>query len=662
LLEESGNYFYHSALLVALLRAAGYTNTQYQFGWQTIPYDDAEGKNYDLRHWWQLTLTNSVWTNTVAFLGNLTGSRAYPKTYFSTTTNTFSIQRTWVALTIGSDTYQLDPAFKISERVSGIPLSSAMNSTPLVISNSVRSAAAGDNTDDSTKKLAENAVRNQLQDYASVMADYIQNSAPNASVQDILGGWRIIPADNDWDYSTHTTFPVDTSKMPLVSWQYQPTNLMSTLTVAFAGTNHQWLMPQLQGQRLALTFDASGSAQLWLDDSNIITKSIGTSNSYTGVALAVTHPVGTWDITNNLFIPSPTNNNSQSVTNYFQSANSTYALLYAFEPDWNWLQQRQKQLDGYLEQGLPTDSRQVVSETLNVMGLNWMIQTAQLEQMLATQLGTLPQHYHRLGRMAQEAGKGYYVDVYMQINGVVSGGGHSAADIRNENIQFDLNAYFASALEHGIIEQLQNTNIVGASTVKMLQIANSLDQTIFLASSNNWTAGTNVKGALLDYGTDTINWIQTNLIQRGYYVLLSKYGSNQVSAVSGSWAGFGFEARRAANGQVTDAQMIISGGYHGGYASVSTAIANALATSYFGQNQYNSYPQAATGTPNQPVGDPIDPANGTFQVEHADLSVGQAEPRGITLSRYYNGTRRHGNPAGMAGGWLHNYYVTAATV
>ena len=64
------------------------------------------------------------------------------------------------------------------------------------------------------------------------------------------------------------------------------------------------------------------------------------------------------------------------VTNSYQRTNATYALIYAFEPDWGWLQQRQNKLDAYLQQGLTNGSRQVVSETLNVMGLDWMLQTA----------------------------------------------------------------------------------------------------------------------------------------------------------------------------------------------------------------------------------------------------------------------------------------------
>jgi hypothetical protein len=47
LLEKSGNDFDQSALLVALLRAAGYNNVGYQFGWMWLPYDDPYGHDYD---------------------------------------------------------------------------------------------------------------------------------------------------------------------------------------------------------------------------------------------------------------------------------------------------------------------------------------------------------------------------------------------------------------------------------------------------------------------------------------------------------------------------------------------------------------------------------------------------------------------------------------
>src|SRR5260221_73981 len=402
LLERSGNDFDQSALLVALLSAAGYSNNvSYQFGWQQIPYDDLSGFNYDLHHWWQLTLTNSNWSATHGFLGDLCNSRGYPKEYYGEDGNSFYIQRTWVALTVGLTTYQLDPAFKISLPVSGISLTNAMGSG--AISNELLSAASGTDTGNYAQNLSESAVRSKLTAYTTNLLNYLQSNAPNASVLQILGGWQIVPANNARDFGTAPTFPTDTfgGQMPVLTWTYEPTNLMSTLQITFAGTNYQWFMPQLQGQRLSLTFGSTGTAQLWQDDT-LLAQNATSGSGTTNVVWTAMHPEGSWDTVNNVFVPNPNNAANATVTASYQSANATYALLYAFEPDWGWLQQRQTKLDTYLQAGLTNGSRQVTSETLNIMGMTWMLQTEQAEQMLAAQLGILPQYFHRIGRMAQE--------------------------------------------------------------------------------------------------------------------------------------------------------------------------------------------------------------------------------------------------------------------
>ena len=662
LLEKSGNDFDQSALLVALLRAAGYTNVQYQFGWQEMPYDDPNGFDYDLHHWWQLTLNNTNWMNTVYYVFDLVSERGYPAFYYFLDGNTFDIQRTWVALTIGSTTYQLDPAFKISKPVSalsGFSLTNALGGTGTTISNALLSAAAGTNTVNYAQNLNEAAVRSKLTAYTTNLLNYIQSNSPNASVQDILGGWQIVPAYDPWDFTPNTRFYVDTffGQMPVLSWANEPTNIMSTLQITFAGTNYQWFMPQLQGQRLALTFDNSGTAQLWQDDTLLAQHTTSGSSSTTNVILFVHHPFGIWDQTNNVFIDGTRADGT--VTNSYQRTNSTYALLYAFEPeDWGWLQQRESKLDGYLQAGLTNGSRQVASETLNVMGLNWMLQTAQTDQMLAAQLGILPQFYHRLGRMAQETGNGYYVDVYMQITGEYPSGGDDAAHIQILNIQFDLLSFFFSSLEHGIIEQLQSSNLVAASTVKMLEIANTNGQAVYLAGSNNWSA---VQGSLVNYSSSALATIG-GLINSNYYVLLPKNGSNHIASATGSWAGYGYEARQVVNGQPTDSRMIISGGYNGGFSEFINGLPDVPAVQGTGDAQPNATTITPLATSSGVGADPVDMADGTFQVEHTDLSLGQAEPRGLTLSRYYNGTRRYNNPAGMAGGWIHNYCVTANNV
>src|SRR5262249_54541413 len=115
LLEKSGNDFDQCALLVALLRAAGYTNAGYQFGWTCVPYDNPDGSHRDLRHWFGLTLLNTNWSATKYYLDNLFYYiRGYPGDWFDDADqNTVWFQRVWVTLPMGGTTNRLDPAFKV---------------------------------------------------------------------------------------------------------------------------------------------------------------------------------------------------------------------------------------------------------------------------------------------------------------------------------------------------------------------------------------------------------------------------------------------------------------------------------------------------------------------------------------------------------------------
>jgi RHS repeat-associated protein len=655
LLERSGNDFDQSALLVALLRAAGQSDVGYQFGWMWVPYDDPNGHDYDLRHWWRLTLTNTNWNYTSNYLTGLVLDRGYPAAFPAD--GYLLLQRTWVVLTNSGTVYNLDPAFKVSEPLTGIGLTSALGGTSASISNGLWSAAGGTSMANYVSGLSEGSLRGTLTQYTTNVLNYLQNNSPNASVQEILGGWQITPATAS-DYRTTTLFSTAdwNGSMPILTWANEPTNMMSTLTITFAGTNCQRFLPQLQGQRLALTYDGNGLAQLWQDDTLMAQRS--TTSADTNVVLAIAHPVGGWNTTNNSFIPNPTNGANQVVTNAYKRTSATYALIYAFEPDWGWLKQRQNRLDAYRDQGLTNGSRQVLSETLNVMGLGWMLQTEGVEEMLAGQLNMLPMYYHRLGRMAQESGKGYYVDVYMQLSDEYPSGGNDAAHTQLANNHFDLVSFFGSALEHGIIEQLQNTNLVGASTVKMLQIASTNGQSIYLANSANWSS---IQGGLSNYGSSVLNQINTRFIIPGFNVLMPANGSNRVAG-AGSWAGYGYAARLAVGGQAVDSRMIIAGGYYGGYASDPAAVVNSPYVGLVAQAQSDYYSLTPVQTPAPTGADPVDLGNGTFQLENTVLALGQAEPRGLSLTCYYNGTRRYSSVGGMTGGWLHNYCVSAASV
>ncbi len=481
----------------------------------------------------------------------------------------------------------------------------------------------------------------------------------NGLLDQILSGQYIVPyvSSNYIFFATYGFNYPGIEVMTNVTWLNEPTNLMSKVTITFAGTNYQWFMPQLQGQRIALTFDSSGTAQLWQDDSNLVQHTTSGSSGLTNVVLSIDHPFGQWDVLNNTLIPGTFED--QIATNSYQRTNSTYALIYAFAPDWGWLQERQNMLDSYRQQGLSDTSRQVVSETLNIMGMNWMLQTEWTERMLAAQVGLSHQYHHRFGRMAQEGGKGYYVDIYMQNSGEFSNTGSDAANDAKENKNFNICGWFESAFEHGIIEQLQNSNLVAGSTVKVLQLANASGQPIYMASSTNWTSNANVKNSLINYSSSTLATL-SSYITSGYRLLLPKNGSNSVAG-AGSWSGFACEAWFETSSNL-DQQMLINSTYHGGIVSDPNATANPSYVNQTGDSQSQSFTTTPILTPSLTGADPVDMANDTLQIENTDLSLGQSEPRGISLSRYYNSARRYSNPAGMSGGWLHNYSINAYNV
>jgi RHS repeat-associated protein len=653
LLEKSGNDFDQSALLVALLRAAGYTNAAYQFGFQGVPYNATDGTHNDLCHWLGITQPNTNWLSTSNYLDDLFYNvRGYPA-YFANYANILVFQRVWVTLSLGGTNYYLDPSFKVSEPSTGINLASAMG----LSTNTLSSAAAGTDGGYYVSGLNEAAIRGTLTGYTTNLLDYIQSSYPNATVQQILSGRYIVPSsattlpttllftNYGWNSPPYTVDNV-------TNWANIPTNLMSSVDVDFCSQTMHRLIPQLAGERLTLQFLTNGTAQLWEDD-NLSRQDSTIGTGRTNVILAVHHPVGSWNWTNNTLIPD--GSFDVSMTNSYQCTNAIYALTYAFDPDWGWLQAREDKLDAYRQQGLSNTSRQVMSETLNIMGLTWMLQTDRAGQALAAQLGVLQQAHHRLGRMAQEAGRGYYVDVYNQLAGFCQTDGRDAAGFDRQARDFDLFTYFGSALEHGIIEQLQTSNLVAASTVKMLQIASTNSQAVYLATANNWASNQNIQSLLVNYPASTLSRISAYLGQ-GYYVLLPQNGSNHVAG-SGSWGGYGYVTHLNSGWEVTG--FSISGGYQGGYVSDPTAFPNTFYVATTMQAQPPFFTPTPAFAPSVTAADPVDMANGTFQLETTDLALGQAEPRGITLTRYYNSRRRNSNPAGMAGGWLHNYSVSA---
>jgi RHS repeat-associated protein len=686
LLERSGNDFDQCTLLVTLLQAAGYTNgpgydhgVGYQYAVVKMPYDSPD--HNDLHHWLALSLLNTNWANTTNYLENLLAQRGYPIEQYSvitgttpgfswftySDTNTFAFQHVWVTLTVGTNTYYLDPAFKINEPVTNIVnLASAMGFN----SNLLWSVAGGTSDTNHVQGLAEAALRGQLQTYNSNLLATLQSSYPNASVQQVMGGQQIMPWTNA--LSQTNLFVTDTQGglYPSLSWSNVPPAFMAQFQIQLSDnvsfsfiTN--WYYPSLKGGRLSITCDSNGIARAWLEDSLLgsITN-VHTASAFTA-ELTLRHPSWAWDT--NLNIPQDSsvypynqgmfpNAGFDSISDVYPNwTNASYALNYTFEPDVKWLNERSQKLDTYRQQGYADTSPQVVTESLNIMGLSWMIQSEQMEGMIDQQLNLLPEYLERFGLVGQESGAGYFVDFFYQYNRSYPNSGANPTDLQNRNRAFDLDGYFASSMEHGIIEQFQTGGLVGASTIKVLQLANTNNQAIYLANSGNWSI---VETNLTNYTPTELSGFSSALVP-GVSLLLPANGAVPV----GSWTGYGFIEQQIVGTSESIGFQI--DGHYGGFTADPSSVISTIApiiASIIGFDQ----PIFANRTPFATIptsaGDPVSMSDATFHINTTDLSLGHPEPLGLTLGRYYTPSRQHLNLASMANGWINSYYFNLAEV
>jgi YD repeat-containing protein len=628
LLEGSGNDADTSALLVALLRASG-VPARYRSGFCAVPLS-AEDDN-DLEHWLGI---DPVAVVAEAFLLNRGTPAAdiVPEVINGTPTGRYGLKRVWVEADIGVTSTWFDPSFKTMTQVAGVNLSTLQNYPSLTaLLNSAMSGAMMNGA--AVSGLNETALANHLRDRTTALVNHIQTNLPNEKTIKLTGGHEkaALPA---------SSFPLLYAETLVVeTWEVIPAGLFSTLRMQLV-SNQQFTidktvkLAELRGRRLSLVFDGTGKGQLYLDDTLLEEEAAGGTGSVP-MQVWFDHPGGA-DLDQN---------DAGAPKSYLRTG--SYALLYGCEVSQRWLRARQEKLEAYRAAGLADTSREVRTETLNVMGINWLLQTQLAGRMLANIADVAHTYHHRFGRMADEFNGttgGYYVDVWMQFYGYAPR--HSGQDYVPV---FTMDQFVGSAMEHGVIAQTQ-AGALAASTVKLGSVANAAGKKLFLADAANW--GT-VQPQLTNYGAADVAVIGA-AITSGKTLLLPEVGNLTME----QWTGAGYVTWKS-GGDGDEVQMLISGGYSGGYA-VQQAVASAYAVitaQQYSAPKLNYTPVTHAVTTG---GDPVDMATGQFVHEATDLVVGGgAAPRGLTFSRNYHGGRRLRNDAGLGMGWNHNLNVRA---
>ena len=659
LLERSGNDFDQSALLVALLRAAGY-QAQYVYGLIVVPYEQPYA---DLVNWWGLSPT-AYSNRTLASLGytmanfpsaqseqdaknfllvHYTAAAAgWPIVAPMTGYKEVMMPRVWVRLYADSTYYWLDPAFKVHESLPPVEIKSLMGYSR----TNFLSTVGGTVTADSVQSINYSNLSTQMTKFATNLLVGLRANYPNREPEEITGGLRqlgtsISALGEYWGMPLSPTELYGSTPVPLQIWDAIPTNQMASVEVRVGNLNSKLWLSQLQGRRLSLTFETN-RAHLWLNDSLIAYETGTPTGSFTDVAISIDHPhIDRTYNTNGTVTEVDNHLNDQANTNrYFRTltnATPRYALTYAFRASPEHLRQREQVLNDYIRNGLSSSSREIVTETLNIVGLNWLLQSERGERLVATGQNVINTSHHRFGRAGQE--EGYFVDVDLIQDTSYARDGSDVSFA----VFFDAGSFFSSAMEHGVIEQRQWGTNVGVSTVKALYLANQAGQRVFKATAANYTT---VRNQLTNYPTSLLNQFQT-IVNGGASLLLPANGQMTLNR----WQGSGYVVNSA-----DSIGMIISGNYFGGFGTFQSQVQpQPEATLITAQPDFftKTPPAAQTVT----SGDPVNMADGSFTSTHTDLSLGLAEPRGLNFERHYTSSRRHHNLVQLGFGWTHNFDI-----
>ena len=590
-----------------------------------------------------------------------------------------SFFRFWLKVTIAGNPFELDPALKEYEKVDGL---SDILANVNYSRAGLLTAAGGTTGSGYFEKLQTTSIESFLTSLNTDLVAWLTNNHAGLKVEEVLSGRRMLRRN-----ITHLSeaFPM-TEVFPQgtgVINRYNDTNVTGSLSsyqskIKFKSGALDFTLPtsELAGRKVTLTFGddpLNGLAELRFDDmlppvapDQVPSRTdVGATMDLT---ITITHPGG-------LIGEHP------ETKRYKRNVGFAYAIIYGFKPSGKLLQQRYTVLQEYLDSpDYDDDSLEVRSELLNIMGLTWLYQVELSSRFLAAQNDMLVMNHHRFGRMAQE--EGYYVDVGLHRYGNYPSDGEYVQ--AHEDNTFHLGLLYASALEHGIIEQMQ-PGASAVSTVNIIRSANGdgtsgSGQRIYLVDENNWGSvesllhsGGYPGATLTDFGkyydsSDPNYRPETKLLLPQGFSVTPKLPDG---ITDGNWTGSGWVIRNR-----VEAGMIISGDYGGGYSYWPPNTGNhfvsspPISTSSF----YNpSYTYSAPSIPSlKPLpslptlpkmygSDPVDMATGAFIYANVDLETGtEGSPRGLSFSRHYSSISRTRDSQNLGFGWTHPMHIRAS--
>lgn len=638
--ERNGNDADTAALLVALLRAAGH-NASYRYGTVEVPVYDVSG--VDMASWLGVQPYEGLIDPVLTGRGMPASEIA--KLRPGTATAAYDMGHWWVAVDspVNGISTQLDPSFKRHVKVPGANVASLAE-----LDVALMDAAGGTPTADYVQDLSTTGIASELTARAMSLVNAIKaSSASNHDARQFTGYWKQLPGRMD-TASPATYFPLSLSGSASTHAALHD-SLFTVVQVQAGGINYSFRTAALNGGTLWIGFSWSGAAQLYLDDA-LLAEETTVSGSTLDYSLVIHHANGHGDQTSGTVVLPRV---------------GVRTIVYGFDTSADQLRRHQHlmsrlQADRTQVGGVeaPGDSRKrenrLRAEVQNVMGLAWLLQTRLAAEMLEDMHDMSFGVVHRFGAVADEYDGvtdtgGYYIDVPVQTADTAS---RTVAAYGREHVLMAVWSNIASALEHGIIAQMQEGQPASSTTAVIEKNNDSSSGKTYLVNSTNWNAGMNIRSLVAaSYSADDLDRLDDSIAANGAALV----PSNGKTAVQ-EWQGAGY-ATISPSGTSTEYGMFISGGYKGGYVGITSSVNVTQAVANFMSSVNFSTPvtmSASTGA------DPIDMATGHYIRDDVDLVVGEGKlPRGITFGRHYNGKNANQNTDHIGYGWTHSLHIRA---
>ena len=679
-LERAGNDFDQAALAVALLRASGFdasfvfVTVQMSAGAASSWLGVAPDRVPDF-------LINSGCDYTVR---PSTPNGSLPLVYALVDASNaivgVQMPQVWVKLTINGQTAYFTPFYKVYAKATPAPWATLAGYN----SASILNAAGGTSTTETTAQVpayvgslaGRNAMRATLNQYTVNLANGIKNSSTeyNRSGREVMGGRWIDRGQSPAGLVANQLLANWPDDIPL---DYH-VRLQVQIGTGSGAINYTTTTADLNGGKLSVSFNSS-SAQLRLNDS---TQPVATETNASGATAAVQL---TYRYVVNSQFPTGLKGHSMPAAPLLRGAYN-YVINHGFERVTGRLKERMRILAGILDTDPNGTSNAAITENLYIMGLSYLNELNAINEVASATLPARIVVQHHAGIIGMNTTPFVDLPICMNAIGLRTANLAGATAEEQVNKTFMAGMYWASMLEHSIIEQTLITNAdpgntflnKGVSTTKFIQTYVDNGVKIYAArNSTEWAGLKNTANTLLNYGTAATNTV----IAEGDQVFSAGVSPNKglmlipkdYNQAHYSYQGMGYISSRfpssgpGATMGITGTLGMLKGGSFGAI-SPSFIMPNLtwndiviLGLEATVQISPQNFANASIQITNPASWDPVILNSGAFYLSATDLTVGDGQaPYGLAFTRVYSSGMRSTDPTGLGKGWTHNYDMRLA--